>query len=129
MCEYFREGEVHEGVNNMLAEQLMWQVWERCQGQGQGTLSPLFLCGSPRGQNFPPQSFPGPLSLPTPPKQNLHPGASAQTSLLMSKESVWRAACVKMSQQVVQAEVSRQPYAMLLTESITLAPGKGCLAF
>lgn len=81
----------------------------------------------PEDRPSPLPSFSRPFFLPAPPRQNLRPGTSAQTCLLMSqKASV--CACVEMSQQVVQAEVSRRQCAMLLTEPITVALGKGYLA-
>lgn len=61
------------------------------------------------------------------PSLRLPNGISAQhfcSDLPVNEPRKCASARVKMSQQAVQAEVSRQLRAMLLTESITAAPGR-----
>lgn len=65
-----------------------------------------------------------PAHSPSPRLPNRIPTRHVCSDLPVNEPRKGACARVRMSQQAVQAEVSRQPYATPLTESITAAPGR-----
>lgn len=96
--------QMHEGVKPNNHACRVNSVASLGNDVGGQDMEPLSHSALPEDE-LPIQVFSQPPFLPTPPKQGVPPGSSAQTCVLMSRMRV--CACVKMSQQVGQAEVSR----------------------